>query len=316
MKDELGPQPIQPPTPSATPQPLRIQLFRAPRTTLHANTSGAAWIERPGWYHVHAMSDVRLTPARARAVADSYQRRLGECIPWSPATPWRHELNFQAASYKVMEVFPGVAASDAPVHLLEPGQFVDSPGGQFRYCVRIQRRGRPMLTWWGSQVGTVIFDDDVIIPALYERRPEDEPGPGPWNQAPWMSLTPAELMTLRPGTRMAKGKVVIAGLGLGHQLIEVSKRLQVKRLVLVEVNQELVDWLLPAIKKHVRKPLEVVVGDAYEVIPRLAADVALIDIFPGYGDGYQKVAELARASPRIKKFWGWGTSEMTGLGQR
>ena len=50
-------------------------------------------------------------------------------------------------------------------------------------------------------------------------------------------------------------------LGLGHQLIEVSKRLQVKRIVLVELDQELVDWILPVIRPHVKKPLEVVVGD-------------------------------------------------------
>jgi hypothetical protein len=77
-----------------------------------------------------------------------------------------------------------------------------------------------------------------------------------------------------------------------------------------------VDWILPVIKPHVRKPLEVVVGDAFEVIPRLGGDVALIDTFPGYGDGFKVVAELAKRSPGIKKFWGWGTSEMTGTAQR
>jgi spermidine synthase len=96
----------------------------------------------------------------------------------------------------------------------------------------------------------------------------------------------------------------------------VSKRLPVKRVVVVELDQELVDWILPVIQPHVRKPLEVIVGDAYEIVPKLKADVALIDIFPGYGDGYRRVAELAKKSPGIKTFWGWGTSEMTGLRQR
>ena len=262
------------------------------------------------------MSGVRLSPQQAQALAAQHRLRLEQCVPWSSATKWKPQLNFKAETYEVLQLFEGVVASDARVDQLEPGMYVDSPGGSFRYCVRLQRRGRPLLTWWGDQVGTVIFDGDVIIPALYERRDEGDPGEGQWRDAPWMSLTPAELMTLRPGTRMAKGRVVIAGLGLGHQLIEVSKRLQVKRIILVEHNQELVDWLLPIIRKHVRKPLEVVVGDAYEEIPKLKADVALIDIFPGYGDGHRRVAELAAASPKIKKFWGWGTSEMTGLRQR
>lgn len=259
---------------------------------------------------------IRLSKAQAQALADDYQARLRRCVPWSSAVKWQPQLDFKASTYNVLELFPGIVASDDPVHLLEPGMFVDSPQRTFRYCVRLHRRGRPLLTWWGDQVGTVIFDGDVIIPALYEAQPEDTRDEKYWNDAPWMSLTPAELMTLRPGTRMAKGKVVIAGLGLGHQLIEVGKRLQVKRIVLVERNQELVDWILPHLRPHVRKPLEVVVGDAYEEIPKLHADIALIDIFPGYGDGHRRVAELARSSPHIKKFWGWGTSEMTGLKQR
>lgn len=228
---------------------------------------------------------------------------------------WVPQLNIVGDTYRVLELWPGITASDAPVESLQPGQFVDSPGRRFRYCVRLHRRGHALLTWWGGQTGTVVFDGDVIIPALYQAREPDAPGTGHWNEMPWMSLTPGELMTLRPGTRLAKGRVIIAGLGLGHQLIEVSKRLQVKRIILVELDQELVDWILPVVRPHLKKPLEVIVGDAYEEIPKLRADVALIDIFPGYGDGHRRVAELAAKSPKIKRFWGWGTSEMSGARQ-
>jgi spermidine synthase len=124
------------------------------------------------------------------------------------------------------------------------------------------------------------------------------------------------MLTLRPGTRAAKGHVVIGGLGLGHQLIEVAKRLQVRRITLVELDRELVEWFLPRIRPMVRKPLEVVVGDAFEVIPGLRADVALIDIFPEYGSNRAATEELARRSPGIRSFWGWGTATVTGAGQR
>ena len=240
---------------------------------------------------------------------------MQNCEPWSAGMPWKSELQIQGDTYRVLELWPGIVASDAPVDQLEAGQFVDSPTGKFRYCVRLHRAGQALLTWWGNQVGTVLFDKDVIIPALYQVRAPDEPGDGHWSETPWMSLTPAELMTLRPGTRMAKGRTLVAGLGLGHQLIEVSKRVQVKRVILVELDQELVDWILPRIRPHLKTRLDVHVGDAYEIIPKLSADVALIDIFPGYGDGFKRVDELARASPKIKKFWGWGTSEMTGRAQ-
>lgn len=256
------------------------------------------------------MSDL-LTAQQRRIIAEDYRRRLGQCVPWSPAMKWERQLNIQAATYEIRPLFPAIAASDQPVETLEPGQFIDSPTAQFRYCVRLQRRGTPLLTWWGSQTGTVIFDGDVGIPALFQKVTAAD-GQRRWGASPWMSLTPAELLTLRPGTRMARGHVVVAGLGLGHQLIEVSRRLQVKRITLVEVNQELVDWLLPTIRRHMKKPVKVIVDDAYKAIPKLKADIALIDIFPGYGGAQAKIDALARRSPKIKKFWGWGTSEMSG----
>ncbi len=260
-------------------------------------------------------SGIRLTPEKRRALAQRHRARLQHCVPWSPAIKWVPELNIQGATYRVLELWPGLAASDSPVDALETGQYVDSPSRRFRYCVRLHRQGHSLLTWWGNQVGSVVFDTDVIIPALYQARGPDEPGTGYWTETPWMSLTPAELMTLRPGTRMARGHTIIAGLGLGHQLIEVTRRLQVKRVTVVELDAELVDWIMPRIKPHLRKPVKVLVGDAYELIPTLRADVALIDIFPGYGDGFRRVEALARRSPGIKKFWGWGTSEMTGRAQ-
>lgn len=258
---------------------------------------------------------IQLTAAQKRALVAHHRERLQRCEPWSPAMRWKPELDLRADTYRVLELWPGIVPSDAPVDALGPGQYVDSPSRRFRYCARLHRAGQPMLTWWGSQVGTALFDGDVVFPALFEARGEGDPGPGEWSEFPWMSLTPGELLTLRPGTRLAKGHTVVAGLGLGHQLIEVSKRLQVKKVTLVERDQELVDWIMPRIEPHLRKPVEVLVGDAYEIIPTLRADVALVDIFPGYGDGFAQVAELARRSPNIKKLWGWGTSEMTGLAQ-
>ena len=65
-----------------------------------------------------------------------------------------------------------------------------------------------METWFNQLRGSVVFDDDVELPVLYEKRAD-----GNWGMYPWMSLTPAELLTLRPGTKLARGHTVIAGLG-------------------------------------------------------------------------------------------------------
>ena len=253
------------------------------------------------------MATPRLSPAQERALLADYRRRLEACVPWSEVTAWAPELNVQAATYDVAPPFADVLMSDAPVDDLRPTEHVDSPRGAFRYCHRLHPRGRPLLTWWGRQTGTVIFDRDVAIPALFQARADAGSGGGPrFPGSPWMSLTPAEFLTLEPGTRIAKGRVVIAGLGLGHQLVAVSRRFQVKKLTLVERSRELVEWLMPALAPRLRKPVEVIVDDAYAALPKLKADVALVDIFPRYGEAGPAMAELRRRCRGIKRMWGWG----------
>lgn len=252
---------------------------------------------------------IELTPAQKRQIFEEYQRRMRSCVPWDAAMKWTPELNLVGATYRPFNAFPELAPSDAPVDALGPAERADSPTGLFRYCIRLHRAGKRLLTWWGAQTGSVIFDSDVPIPAIFQRREGER---GVWNESPWMSLTPAELLTLREGTRLAKGRVVIAGLGLGHQLIEVSRRLQVKEVILVELSQELVDFYLPRIRPHLKKSrrLTVIVGDAFEVLPTLQADVALVDVFPNYGGNEPAMQELRRRCPKIKKLWGWGTATM------
>lgn len=251
---------------------------------------------------------IELTRAQKLEIYHEFQRRMRSCVPWNPAMKWLPELNIIGETYRPLNVFPELAPSDAPIAELNPAECADSPRKLFRYCIRLHRAGQRLMTWWGSQTGSVMFDADVPIPALFQCRDGE---PGVWNESPWMSLTPAEILTLREGTLLAKGHVVIAGLGLGHQLIEVSRRLQVKEIILVELSQELVDFYLPRVREHVKKRLTVIVGDAFEVLPTLAADVALVDIFPAYGGNEAAMQQLRRRCPKIKKMWGWGTATMT-----
>ena len=248
-----------------------------------------------------------MTAAQKQQLFEEYQRRMRTCVPWSPAMTWTPERNLIGETFKTIDVFPELAPSDAPVDELNPAERADSPNREFRYCIRLHRAGRQLMSWFGDRTGSVIFDSDVRIPAIYQCKPDE---PGVWNETPWMSLTPAEILTLREGTRLAKGRVVIGGLGLGHQLIEVSKRLQVKENVLVELSQELVDFYLPRIRPLIKKRLTVLVGDAFKIIPTLSADVALLDMFPAYGGNEPATRELARRSPKIKKVWGWGTATL------
>jgi hypothetical protein len=252
---------------------------------------------------------VELTPAQRAHLEAEWRRRLQSCVPWNRKLAWQPELNIQAASYPTVNLFAELRPSDRDVDELREGEYVDSPGGQFRYAVRLHRRGVALETWWGKQLGSVIFDGDIEIPILFERET-----PTTWRKYPWMSLTPAELLTLRPGTKLAKGKVIIAGLGLAHQLIEVGKRQAVTEITVIERSRELVEMIMPramaVLASHGRLQVKVLGGDAFKLLPKLEADVALIDVFPAYGDNREAMAELRKQCKGIKRLWDWGATEL------
>ena len=253
---------------------------------------------------------VELSDAQRAHLAAEVRRRLGRCVPWNRKLQWAPELNIQASTYPTVNLFDEVRPSARPVNELREGEYVDSENGQFRYAVRIHRRGAPLETWWGRKLGTVIFDGDIEIPILFEREGEGRP----FRTYPWMSLTPAELLTLRPGTKLAKGHVVIAGLGLAHQLIEVGKRRAVTKITVVERSRELVEMIMPramaVLGQHGRTQVHVVGGDAFRLLPTLEADVALVDVFPAYGDNRAAMAELRKRCKAIGRMWDWGASEL------
>ena len=239
---------------------------------------------------------------------EEVKRRIPLAVPWTDKIKWARQLNIKSETFPIRSLFDIKTINSNDVNDGKEDQLVVSPSGQFVYCEKRLPTGAMLETVYGRDKGDVLFDSPVTIPALHER---DRHGvEGRWNTVPWMSITPMELLTLRPGTQRAKGRVVIAGLGLGHQLIEVSKRKQVKSIVLVERSQELVDWLMPHITPHLTRPIEIVVGDAYKVMPDLTADVALVDIFKGYGSNNDERDQLRRSCTNIKFIWAWGAAEM------
>lgn len=240
------------------------------------------------------------------------EKRLKEGVfePWHDKIKWKPRLNIQGSTFKSLQLFD--VTPKEPPHAsgkANNGQYAESPGGRWRYTNNIIPRGTVLKTWHGSKIGDVMFDQNVVAPAIYERarstnRFQDEP---------WMSLTPAEVMSLRGGTRLAKGHTVVAGLGLGHQLLEVCKRKKVSSVTLVEISQELVDWLMPVLAPHIAatgKEVKVVVGDAMKLLPNMGADVALVDIFDGYGGNSWDVNQLRSQCFAIDKIWGWGTASI------
>jgi hypothetical protein len=235
------------------------------------------------------------------------KQRMAAAVPWSPSMRWAPELNLQASTWSTRRLFGVDPSRSHDVNSCAPRQMALSPHGRWCYCEKLLPAGTKLATAYGSKRGTVLFDGPVLIPAVHGRDPCDD---ARWRSAPWMSITPMEVLTLRLGTRLAKGSVIVAGLGLGHQLTEASHRRQVKRLVLVERDAELVEWILPRLAPHLGMPVEVVLGNAYEALPRMAADVALVDIFSDYGSNNWERDRLRRSCRNIGFIWAWGSAHL------
>ncbi len=278
------------------------------------------------------LMDPKFEKAQRERMKREREERLAKGgVPWDLKMKWVHRLTIQASTWPSWDLFPCVAtAHHNPNHEKDESKHVLSPSGQFMYCKKLLRRGEMLATMNRSTQGDVMFDADVEIPALHERTKGWRAEHGEvWCEKPWMSITPNELLTQRPGLRFAKGHTIVAGLGLGWALAMIRLKKSVKHVTLVERSQELVDWVLPramdvAKLHHGEKmaSLDVVVGDAYDVIPKMKADVAVIDIFDGYGSndflddlryshrGGTLLPE-ERSCSGIGRIWCWGSAKIS-----
>ena len=256
--------------------------------------------------------------------------RYAAMVPWTLNLSWAKQLNIQAATWptwKLFDVEP-TTCRDINLETDTAKKFAMSPGGMYMFCMRTLKQGALLETLQGSRRGDVLFDTPIDIPTLYERVVSGDNGDvastwsRPWREDPWMSLTPMEVLSQRPGTRQAKGHVVVAGLGLGWGLYDVLRKRTVRKVTLVERSAELVDWVLPRVMDNVHRRIgknvphvEVIVGDARNVLWNFEADVALIDIFPRYGSNEFFVRDPAVSyehthPQKIETVWCWGAATL------
>jgi len=253
-----------------------------------------------------------ITAEEARAERAYQQRRTDalrkDPVPWDPNMKFEASLHIKASTYKMPSLFdvePTPACQSNPNRSTNPKQHAISPCGNWLYRERIIEAGQSLQTKSGRRNGVVMWDGPVKIPIIHKTWP----GSSSFDTDPWMSFTPMEFFTLRPGTRLARGHTIVAGLGLGHQLVEVCKKRSVKKVTLIEIDQGIVDWILPRLDLN-GKEVEVVIGDADKLIYDMEADVALMDIYPSYGgNGHRIRADHSRGKmPGIGKLWVWGAA--------
>jgi hypothetical protein len=278
------------------------------------------------WYPLDVgMSWIFMSPGEKKLW---YESRWSEAESWEPgSTSWKWELTLKADSWPAYDLFPELEPLKIRDHLVNrylsgrvdgsERYVARSPSGKWSYINRVLPKGEvldihilpedaadeelecsPDWDRWSDDLvtGNVMFDGPVVIPVVFEGR------------SIWMSHTPFEVMSQLPITRYAKGKVVVVGLGLGWLLQVVANNPSVTEVVLVERSQELVDWILPRLCRYMPadKPVSVIVGDAYEVLPTLQADWALVDIWQEYTEIEEDMERLYESAHGIERWWGWG----------
>jgi hypothetical protein len=216
--------------------------------------------------------------------------------------PWRRKSEWSVAPPKEKRIYSPSGRWSYANQVLATGTAIDT-------FINPDEVEGEMLDWldeedlfdhWRDDTvrGKVVFDADILIPTVYE------------GSTLWMSHTPSEMLSQRDGLRLAKGHTVVGGLGLGWLLARVAARDTVDRVTVIEQSEELVDWLLPRICSFLpkNKRIDIIVGDVNEVLPHLTADVALLDIWPEYGDVEEELYALRERIPRkqIRTIWGWG----------
>lgn len=247
----------------------------------------------------------RMTAAEKRLEDITRDVHKMDPVAWDPKMPFSPGLNIKAGTYtqpSLFKVKPSVA-SDTNKVKNKRWKLAVSPDGKWCYRERIISAGGRLETISGSRRGIVRFDGDAIIPMLHQKRSD-----GKWMSGPWMSFTPLEFFTLRPGTKLAKGHTIVAGLGMGYQLEQVCKKRSVTKVTLIEYEQGLVDWILPHLDLN-GKEVEVVIGDANELLPNMEADVALVDIYETYG-GNGEMLKYKMRNSKIGKLWVWGSANI------
>lgn len=225
-------------------------------------------------------------------------RQISE--PWDEdKTRFKPELVLQGRTYQVPQLFD-VAPYPADPEETPAGHLLRSPSGEFAYMNRLWRRGQGIPLLQNRKTGVVCWDDDVVIPVLLDGR----------TLSVWMSLTPMEIFTMREGISMAKGTVVIGGLGMGYLLRKVCEKTTVERVIVVEHSRELLDWFGERLCAAQPKVTDVICGDAYEQLGKFGDGARyLFDIWPTYGDAAEDV-RFQGIKQQYRGVWGWGDYQL------
>ena len=154
----------------------------------------------------------------------------------------------------------------------------------------------------GKQIPKIgYFDKFFYYPTILE------------NGQNWMSVTPNEVETMKEDIKLASGKVLTFGLGLGYYAYLVALKSNVESVTIVEINEQEIElfnkFILPQFS--CRDKIKVVKADAFEYAKKHYLtndfDFVYVDIWRDVGDGikiYNKMKKLEELNPNlVYRYW-------------
>jgi hypothetical protein len=251
---------------------------------------------------------------KARIIEGERRARERACeyaIPWDEdKTKFDKVLAIQGDTFNTerYKLFDSPTLKKWTPKLVDSPGLVWSPERNFAYANRLLPRATGLELAQGHKRGEAMFDKDVIVPVLFRHRPEITWEP----MSVWMGVTPMEVLTQRQGVRRSKGHVLLGGLGLGWMLWKIAAKKTVKKITVVEISQELLDWygteLCELVARETGTEIEVICDDVLKHMGEHGGDVRhIIDIWPDYPTYTHYLSkEWQEAIRRVDHFWGWG----------
>lgn len=132
------------------------------------------------------------------------------------------------------------------------------------------------------------------------------------NGSLWMSMTPMELESQEIGARLARGNVVIFGMGMGWVAAVSALHPDVTSVTVVELDPDVLALheklaVFAQLPAEVRAKIRVEQGDAYNWTPDRPVDLLMPDIWlPLISDGRVEEVRRMQANVQARAIYFWG----------
>ncbi len=166
----------------------------------------------------------------------------------------------------------------------------EAKDGDFSIVKKVARKGKRLQTY-DSQKGRLFYDVldcDLPVVVLLE------------GGNVWMSDAPLEQESVKPAVALAKGDVLICGLGIGLLPTLIKHKKAVKQIDIVEINQQVIDLVFNRIKTP---KMNIIYADAWKYLKETEKkyDFIHIDIWASITAPIKEVGKAIELGKRCLK---------------